>query len=188
MRGYYAIVDCGARGAAVIARALVERRRRRAEPLLGGAAVLPAAARQGAGAAAMRDAALGCGPLPRRGRALLRQRSPRRRAGRRRRRRPPRPGRSAARRRAPDRRRAATHRLLDAQPGAGAAAVEGGADYIGFGPIFDSAARSTPTRPSASRRCATVAAASPVPVVAIGGIALDVGRVRRRAPARPPPP
>ena len=97
MRGYYAILD-------VTPELLGDREQlvARARAAARGAPLLPAAARQGGGAArAGRGARARCWPLCRDGgRPVLRQRPHGRRAGRRRRRRPPGPGRPAAGRRA----------------------------------------------------------------------------------------
>ena len=66
------------------------------------------------------------------------------------------------------------------------AAVDGGADYIGFGPCFPTRDKRTPIRSSASSGSRAVCRWR-APVVAIGGITLDtVADVR--APAPPPPP
>ena len=54
-----------------------------------------------------------------------------------------------------------------------AAAVAGGADYIGFGPIFDTRSKLRPDPTVGVEGLRAVAAASPIPVVAIGGITLD---------------
>jgi thiamine-phosphate pyrophosphorylase len=54
-----------------------------------------------------------------------------------------------------------------------AAAVAGGADYIGFGPIFDTRSKLRPDPTVGVAGLRAVAAASPIPVVAIGGITLD---------------
>jgi len=54
-----------------------------------------------------------------------------------------------------------------------AAAVAGGADYLGFGPVFATATKANPDPVVGLDLLArAVAAASPVPVVAIGGIGL----------------
>ena len=60
-----------------------------------------------------------------------------------------------------------THSLAQAE----AAARAGVADYIGFGPIFPTSSKAT-SRPGAGPRrpARTCAAASPLPIVAIGGI------------------
>ena len=51
--------------------------------------------------------------------------------------------------------------------------VAGGADYIGFGPCFTTSTKRNPDPVVGLERLARVCAASPVPVVAIGGITLD---------------
>lgn len=53
------------------------------------------------------------------------------------------------------------------------AAVAAGADLIGFGPIFDTATKERPDPVVGLDRLADVARAVPLPVVAIGGIAID---------------
>lgn len=53
------------------------------------------------------------------------------------------------------------------------AAADGGADYIGFGPCFTTATKLNPDPVVGLERLARVCAASPIPVVAIGGIGLD---------------
>jgi thiamine-phosphate pyrophosphorylase len=53
------------------------------------------------------------------------------------------------------------------------AAVDGGADYIGFGPCFTTSTKRNPDPVVGVERLARVCAASRVPVVAIGGITLD---------------
>lgn len=58
-------------------------------------------------------------------------------------------------------------------PAQAAAAVAGGADYIGFGPIFVTRSKLRPDPTVGVEGLRAVAAASPIPVVAIGGIALD---------------
>ncbi len=57
-------------------------------------------------------------------------------------------------------------------PAQAAAAVAGGADYIGFGPIFDTRSKLRPDATVGLQGLRAVAAASPIPVVAIGGITL----------------
>jgi thiamine-phosphate pyrophosphorylase len=53
------------------------------------------------------------------------------------------------------------------------AAADAGADYIGFGPCFTTSSKQNPD-PVVGLEClARVSAASPIPVVAIGGITLD---------------
>ena len=75
-----------------------------------------------------------------------------------------------------DARRIAAGRLLIGfsthNPGQAAEAVAGGADYIGFGPIFDTRSKLRPDPTVGVERLRAVAAASPIPVVAIGGITL----------------
>jgi thiamine-phosphate pyrophosphorylase len=53
------------------------------------------------------------------------------------------------------------------------AAVDGGADYIGFGPCFTTSTKRNPDPVVGVDRLARICAASRVPVVAIGGITLD---------------
>jgi thiamine-phosphate pyrophosphorylase len=53
------------------------------------------------------------------------------------------------------------------------AAIDGGADYIGFGPVFGTRSKANPDPVVGVETLRAVAAASPVPVVAIGGIDLD---------------
>jgi len=53
------------------------------------------------------------------------------------------------------------------------AASEGGADYIGFGPIFTTATKANPDPTVGLATLAEVCRAVKVPVVAIGGIGLD---------------
>lgn len=60
-----------------------------------------------------------------------------------------------------------THR-----PDQAAAAVAGGADYIGFGPIFDTGSKLRPDPTVGLEALRAVCAATPIPVVAIGGITL----------------
>ena len=52
-------------------------------------------------------------------------------------------------------------------------AAAAGADYIGFGPVFQTMTKANPDPVVGLERLGRVAAASPVPVVAIGGITLD---------------
>jgi len=61
-----------------------------------------------------------------------------------------------------------THRCEQAQ-----AAIAGGADYLGFGPIFDTRSKLRPDPTVGLEALRAICAASPVPVVAIGGITLD---------------
>jgi thiamine-phosphate pyrophosphorylase len=67
------------------------------------------------------------------------------------------------------------------------AAGEGGADYIGFGPCFTTSTKRDPDPVVGVERLARVCAASPIPVVAIGGITLatvaDVARAGASAAA-----
>jgi thiamine-phosphate pyrophosphorylase len=58
-------------------------------------------------------------------------------------------------------------------PAQARAAAAGGADYIGFGPIFGTASKHNPDPTVGLETLAEVCRASPVPVVAIGGITLD---------------
>jgi thiamine-phosphate pyrophosphorylase len=58
-----------------------------------------------------------------------------------------------------------THSLAQAR-----AAVAGGADYIGFGPVFATRSKLRPDPVVGIAGLAEVVAAVPVPVVAIGGI------------------
>jgi thiamine-phosphate pyrophosphorylase len=60
------------------------------------------------------------------------------------------------------------------------AAAEGGADYIGFGPVFATGSKANPDPVVGLVQLAEVCRAVRVPVVAIGGIALDaVGSVAK---------
>jgi thiamine-phosphate pyrophosphorylase len=60
------------------------------------------------------------------------------------------------------------------------AAAGGGADYIGFGPVFATGSKANPDPIVGLDQLAKVCRSVPVPVVAIGGIALDaVGSVAR---------
>ena len=61
-----------------------------------------------------------------------------------------------------------THNLAQAR-----AAAEGGADYIGFGPVFGTASKANPDPVVGLDALAEVRRAVSVPVVAIGGIELD---------------
>jgi len=67
------------------------------------------------------------------------------------------------------------------------AAGEGGADYIGFGPCFTTSTKRNPDPVVGLETLARVCAASPIPVVAIGGITLatvaDVARAGASAAA-----
>jgi len=66
-----------------------------------------------------------------------------------------------------------THSRAQAQ-----AAAEGGADYLGFGPIFGTASKLNPDPTVGLEALAAVCCAVALPVVAIGGITLDaVGAV-----------
>ncbi len=58
-------------------------------------------------------------------------------------------------------------------PAQAAAAVAAGADYIGFGPIFDTRSKLRPDPTVGIDGLRAVALASPIPVVAIGGITLS---------------
>jgi thiamine-phosphate pyrophosphorylase len=53
------------------------------------------------------------------------------------------------------------------------AAAEAGADYVGFGPVFPTTSKVVDVAPRGLDALAAVAAASPVPVVAIAGISLE---------------
>jgi thiamine-phosphate pyrophosphorylase len=65
-----------------------------------------------------------------------------------------------------------------------AAAVAGGADYLGFGPVFATTTKSNPDPiVGVDGLAAACARAAPVPVVAIGGIGLDAGPALYRAQA-----
>jgi thiamine-phosphate pyrophosphorylase len=57
-------------------------------------------------------------------------------------------------------------------PAQAAAAVAGGADYLGFGPVFDTRSKHRPDPTVGVQGLRAVAAASSIPVVAIGGITL----------------
>ena len=71
-----------------------------------------------------------------------------------------------------------THNLAQAL-----AAAAGGADYIGFGPVFGTRSKLNPDPTVGLEALAEVCGAVAVPVVAIGGITLD-GRASRRARGR----
>jgi thiamine-phosphate pyrophosphorylase len=58
-------------------------------------------------------------------------------------------------------------------PDQAAAAVAAGADYIGFGPVFDTRSKRQPDPTVGLKALRAVCARVPIPVVAIGGIALD---------------
>jgi len=58
-----------------------------------------------------------------------------------------------------------------------------GADYIGFGPCFTTSTKQNPDPVVGLDRLARVCAASPIPVVAIGGITLDTVAAVARAGA-----
>ena len=58
-------------------------------------------------------------------------------------------------------------------PGQAAAAVAAGADYIGFGPVFDTRSKRQPDPTVGLEALRAVCAQVPIPVVAIGGIGLD---------------
>jgi thiamine-phosphate pyrophosphorylase len=61
-----------------------------------------------------------------------------------------------------------THSLAQAR-----AAAEGGADYIGFGPVFGTASKANPDPTVGTSQLAEVCRLVRVPVVAIGGVTLD---------------
>lgn len=64
------------------------------------------------------------------------------------------------------------------------AALDEGADHVGYGPIFASRSKALPVPPRGLQALAEVARALPAPVVAIGGIGLDdVGAVARAGAA-----
>jgi thiamine-phosphate pyrophosphorylase len=65
-----------------------------------------------------------------------------------------------------------THNLAQAR-----AAAAGGADYIGYGPIYATASKLNPDPTVGLVTLAEVCRAVDVPVVAIGGISLDAARV-----------
>jgi len=66
----------------------------------------------------------------------------------------------------------------------GLAALEAGADHVGFGPIFATASKAIAAPPRGLEALRQVAAALPAPVVAIGGIGLDtIGEVARAGAA-----
>jgi thiamine-phosphate pyrophosphorylase len=71
-----------------------------------------------------------------------------------------------------------THNLAQAQ-----AAAEGGADYLGFGPIFGTASKLNPDPTVGLDALAAVCRAVSVPVVAIGGITLETVAAVARAGA-----
>ena len=71
-----------------------------------------------------------------------------------------------------------THNLAQA-----AAAAAGGADYIGFGPVFGTRSKANPDPTVGLEALAEVCRAVAVPVVAIGGIALDAVPAVARAGA-----
>jgi len=58
-------------------------------------------------------------------------------------------------------------------PAQAAAAIAGGADYIGLGPIFPTTTKANPDPVVGLELLRRVAATAPIPVVAIGGITLD---------------
>jgi thiamine-phosphate pyrophosphorylase len=58
-------------------------------------------------------------------------------------------------------------------PAQARAAIHAGADYIGFGPVFGTRSKANPDPVVGVEALRAVAASSPVPVVAIGGIDLD---------------
>jgi thiamine-phosphate pyrophosphorylase len=55
----------------------------------------------------------------------------------------------------------------------GRAALEAGADYVGFGPVFGTRSKAIEAAPRGIAALAGTCAALPAPVVAIGGVALD---------------
>ncbi len=64
------------------------------------------------------------------------------------------------------------------------AAVAGGADHVGFGPMFQSRSKALSVAPRGLEELREAASVSPVPVVAIGGIALEtIGEVARAGAA-----
>ena len=63
------------------------------------------------------------------------------------------------------------------------AAAAGGADYIGFGPVFGTASKLNPDPTVGLEALAEVAAAVTVPVVAIGGITVEAAPAVARAGA-----
>ncbi|MES2643536.1 MAG: thiamine phosphate synthase [Myxococcota bacterium] len=63
------------------------------------------------------------------------------------------------------------------------AAAPGGAAYIGFGPVFGTASKATPWSARGIDQLAEAVRASPVPVVAIGGITADTLEAVRAAGA-----
>jgi thiamine-phosphate pyrophosphorylase len=71
-----------------------------------------------------------------------------------------------------------THNLAQAL-----AAAEGGAHYIGFGPVFATGSKANPDPTVGLDALARVCRAVSVPVVAIGGIALDAAAAVARAGA-----
>jgi thiamine-phosphate pyrophosphorylase len=71
-----------------------------------------------------------------------------------------------------------THNLAQAR-----AAAEGGADYIGFGPVFGTASKLNPDPTVGLEALAEVCRAVKIPVVAIGGITLDAATLVARAGA-----
>jgi thiamine-phosphate pyrophosphorylase len=58
-------------------------------------------------------------------------------------------------------------------PEQAAAAIAGGADYLGFGPIFDTRSKLRPDPTVGLAALRAVCATSPIPVVAIGGVTPD---------------
>ncbi|HZL17735.1 MAG TPA: thiamine phosphate synthase, partial [Polyangia bacterium] len=71
-----------------------------------------------------------------------------------------------------------THNLAQAL-----AAAEGGADYLGFGPIFGTASKANPDPTVGLAELAAVCRAVSVPVVAIGGITPDTAAAVARTGA-----
>jgi thiamine-phosphate diphosphorylase len=63
------------------------------------------------------------------------------------------------------------------------AAAAGGADYIGFGPVFGTATKQNPDPTVGLQALADVAAAVSIPVVAIGGVTVETAGAVARAGA-----
>jgi len=64
------------------------------------------------------------------------------------------------------------------------AALDAGADYIGYGPVFGTTTKEDPLEPRGVEALAEVSSAVGVPVVAIGGINVEnIGEVRRAGAA-----
>jgi thiamine-phosphate pyrophosphorylase len=74
-------------------------------------------------------------------------------------------------------RRVAAGRLLIGTSTHGAAqvsaAIAGGADYLGFGPVFATGSKHRADPPVGLEALSAICATAPIPVVAIGGITLD---------------